>query len=28
MKEHAGFQFEEDHHDLNSPWYDDNVLKE
>jgi hypothetical protein len=28
LKEHAGFQFEEDHHDLNSPWYDDNVLKE
>jgi hypothetical protein len=28
LKEHAGFQFEEDHHDLHSPWYDDNVLKE
>ncbi len=28
LKEHAGFQFEEGAHDLESPWYDDNVLKE
>ena len=28
LKEHAGFQFEEDRHALQSPWYDDNVLKE
>jgi hypothetical protein len=28
LKEHAGFQFNEEHHALNSPWYDDGVLKE
>ncbi len=28
LREHAGFQLEEDHHDLHSPWYDDSVLKE
>ena len=28
LKEHAGFQFEEDDHDLRSPWYDDSVLNE
>lgn len=28
LKEHAGFQFEEVSRDLQSPWYDDSVLKE
>jgi hypothetical protein len=28
LKEHAGFQLEEEHSDLQSPWYDDGVLKE
>ncbi len=28
LREHAGFQPEEELRDLNSPWYDDNVLKE
>ncbi len=28
LKEHAGFQLEEDHSTLQSPWYDDSVLKE
>ena len=28
LKEHAGFQLEEDHNDLQSPWYDEGVLKE
>ncbi len=29
LKEHAGFQFEEENHrDLESPWYDDNVLRD
>jgi hypothetical protein len=28
LKEHAGFQLEDDHRDLQSPWYDDSVLKE
>ena len=28
LKEHAGFQLEEDNRDLHSPWYDDSVLKE
>ncbi len=28
LKEHAGFQLEENHSVLHSPWYDDSVLKE
>lgn len=28
LKEHAGFQLEEERSDLQSPWYDDSVLKE
>lgn len=28
LKEHAGFVEEQDHTDLDSPWYDDSVLKE
>jgi hypothetical protein len=28
LREHAGFQLEEDDHSLLSPWYDDSVLKE
>ncbi len=28
LKEHAGFQLEEERNDLQSPWYDDSVLKE
>jgi hypothetical protein len=28
LKEHAGFQCDEDRSDLQSPWYDDSVLKE
>ncbi|MBI4909378.1 MAG: hypothetical protein HY820_37515 [Acidobacteria bacterium] len=28
LKEHAGFQLDEEHKDLQSPWYDDGVLKE
>jgi hypothetical protein len=28
LKEHAGFQLEEDNRDLDSPWYDESVLKE
>lgn len=28
LKEHAGFQLEEDDPDLLSPWYDDGILKE
>ncbi len=28
LKEHAGFQTEENHSVLHSPWYDDSVLKE
>ena len=28
LKEHAGFQLEEGNRDLESPWYDDSVLKE
>jgi hypothetical protein len=28
LREHAGFQLNEDNHDLQSPWYDDSVLKE
>jgi hypothetical protein len=28
LKEHAGFQFDENHNDLHSPWYDESVLKE
>lgn len=28
LKEHAGFQLEEGNRDLQSPWYDDGVLKE
>ncbi len=28
VKEHAGFQLEEGEHTLNSPWYDEGVLKE
>jgi hypothetical protein len=28
LKEHAGFQLEEERTDLQSPWYDDSVLKE
>jgi hypothetical protein len=28
LKEHAGFQLEDGHLDLDSPWYDDSVLKE
>ena len=28
LKEHAGFQLEENHNDLQSPWYDEGVLKE
>ena len=28
LKEHAGFQFDENSRDLQSPWYDDSVLKE
>jgi hypothetical protein len=28
LKEHAGFQFSEGDHHLQSPWYDDSVLKE
>lgn len=28
LKEHAGFQLEEDHDDLQSPWYDEGVLNE
>jgi hypothetical protein len=28
LKEHAGFQLEEGNHQLESPWFDENVLKE
>ena len=28
LKEHAGFQMEDNHSVLHSPWYDDSVLKE
>ena len=28
LKEHAGFQHEDNDADLHSPWYDDSVLKE
>jgi len=28
LKEHAGFQLDEEQNDLQSPWYDDSVLKE
>jgi len=28
LREHAGFQLEEDHTALHSPWYGDSVLKE
>ncbi len=28
LQEHAGFQLEENHSHLQSPWYDDSVLKE
>jgi hypothetical protein len=28
LKEHAGFQLDEDHSDLESPWYDESALKE
>lgn len=28
LKEHAGFQLDDDRSDLQSPWYDDSVLKE
>ncbi len=28
LKEHAGFHLEEDGGDLESPWYDNNALKE
>lgn len=28
LREHAGFQIDEDNRDLTSPWYDDSVLKE
>jgi hypothetical protein len=28
LKEHAGFQPDEDHSDVQSPWYDDSVFKE
>ncbi len=28
LKEHAGFQLDEGDRNLNSPWYDDSVLKE
>lgn len=28
LKEHAGFQLEQDNRDLRSPWYDESVLKE
>jgi len=28
LTEHAGFQFDEADRSLNSPWYDDSVLKE
>ncbi len=28
LREHAGFQVEDNHNDLHSPWYDDSVLKE
>jgi hypothetical protein len=28
LKEHAGFQFEDERNDLNSPWFDESVLKE
>jgi hypothetical protein len=28
LKEHAGFQLDENHNDLHSPWYDESVLKE
>ena len=28
LKEHAGFQGDDDHSDLQSPWYDDSALKE
>ncbi|MBL8228287.1 MAG: SAF domain-containing protein [Bryobacterales bacterium] len=28
LKEHAGFQLEQDDRDLHSPWYDESVLKE
>ena len=28
LKEHAGFQMDENDRDLRSPWYDDSVLKE
>ncbi len=28
LREHAGFQLEEDDRSLHSPWYDDSVLKE
>ncbi len=28
LREHAGFQIEEGNRDLQSPWYDDSVLKE
>ena len=28
LKEHAGFQLEENHSHLQSPWYDDSALKE
>jgi hypothetical protein len=28
LKEHAGFQTDDAHHYLHSPWYDDSVLKD
>jgi hypothetical protein len=28
LKEHAGFQLDENQQDLESPWYDDNAMKE
>jgi hypothetical protein len=28
LREHAGFQFDQESRDLQSPWYDDSVLKE
>jgi hypothetical protein len=28
LREHAGFQFDEGNRDLQSPWYDDTILKE
>jgi len=28
LKEHAGFQLDEEERNLHSPWYDDSVLKE